>query len=94
MSNITATFYEDSLTEEFQNLKLLAPYEVLKFEEEIEILREQVESFKQLLHQQEQKTQEIAQELIETKYELTQTNQELCYVLHCHKVAGDNLRTG
>ena len=81
MFNKIATFYDDSLTKEFQNLKLLAPHELLKLEEEIEILREQVESFRLLIHQQNQKLQETAQELIETKYELMRTNQELGIVL-------------
>ena len=71
-----ATFYNDSLIKEFQNLKLLDVNEVLKLEEEIELLREQVESFKQLLYQQNQKTQKITQELIDTKHELLHTNRE------------------
>ena len=71
MSDITAAVSNNSLTQEFQNLKLLDVNKVLKLEEEIEILREQAESFKQLLHQQNQKLQEITQELMHT-------NQELC----------------
>ena len=70
MSDKTAAFYNDSLTKEFQNLKLLDAEQVLKLEEEVEILREQVESFKQLLHQQNQKIQEITQELMHTNHEL------------------------
>lgn len=71
MFDKTAAFSNDSLTKGFQNLKLLDANEILKLEETIEILREEVESFKQLLHQQNQKIQEITQELM-------YTNQELC----------------
>ena len=67
----TAIFYQNSPLQENQNLKLFDADEVLKLEEEIEFLREQVESFKQLWHQQEQKIQELTQEL-------RQTNRELC----------------
>jgi hypothetical protein len=78
MSDRTAAFSNNSLTQEFQNLKLLDVNKVLKLEEEIEILREQAESFKQLLHQQNQKLQEITQELMHTNQELIHTNHELC----------------
>lgn len=81
MFNKTATFYNNNLTKESQKLKLLDPHELLKLEEEIEILREQVESSRLLLHQQNQTMQEIVQELLDTKHELMRTNGELCTVL-------------
>ncbi|MGL5925604.1 hypothetical protein [Chroococcidiopsis sp.] len=81
MSNKIATFYDDSLTKESQNLNLSDSHELLKLEEEIEILREQVESSRLLLHQQNQTMQEIVQELLDTKHELMRTNRELCIVL-------------
>lgn len=73
-----ATFSNESLTKEFQNLKLFDANEILKLEEEVEILREEVESFKQLLHQQNQKIQELTQELMHTNHELCMaTNLQL-----------------
>ncbi|MBD2309001.1 hypothetical protein H6G17_26415 [Chroococcidiopsis sp. FACHB-1243] len=92
MSNKIAAFYDDSLTKEFQKLKLLAPNELLKLEKEIKILREKVESFRLLMHQQNQKTQEIVQQLIGTKHELLQTNCELCIALQQNR--RDTSRTG
>ena len=70
MSDKTTVLYKNSRVQENQNLELLDAHEVLKLEEEIEILREEVESFKQLLHQQNQKIQELTQELRHSNHEL------------------------
>lgn len=66
-----------AIENKLQEQTLISSYELLKLQDEFEILREQVESLKQELEQKEQFVEIYRQELMKTNSEIDNLNDEL-----------------
>lgn len=85
MSEKIVDLYKNNQRQKYKKLRLIDTKNLVKLEDETEILREQIESFKQILCHKNQK-------LHQTEQELRDTNNELSAALNCAQLTLDEAK--